>query len=192
MRLLSLPAMLVALALPAAAEATTTATGTFTAATDTAKPLNDTSPRGSVTFSQTGNGPITAKGSITGLLPNRAYLTVAYKDGFCAPTPGVSAFPSAPWTTDGNGAATFTTTVNPQAVNPAGQFTVGQTRSISIREVAAGSQQPPAPLPPTPNVPNPITEACDTNPVVNGAGGSSVPASASVQAGPLNASAGLR
>ena len=145
-----------ALALPSGAQAAT-ATGVFDASTDTAKPVNDTAPRGSVTFDDS-SGTITGTGQVSGLLANRAYLVVPYADGVCAPTPGVTAFPSAPWTTDANGSATINTTVNPQMINPAGQFTVAQTRSISIREVAAGSQGP------GPNVPNPITEACDTAP----------------------------
>lgn len=148
-----------------------TATATFTSSTDTPKLLNDTKPRGTVTFTQDGNGPITGKGKVTGLQPNRNYLAVPYKDGVCLPTPGVTAFPSAPWVTDSKGNATFTTTVNPQAINPLGQFNVAQTRSISMREVLIGGQSLPVTLPwplpsGTPNVPNPITEACDAHPVV--------------------------
>ncbi|MDA0178720.1 superoxide dismutase family protein [Solirubrobacter phytolaccae] len=144
--------------------ATVTAKATFTAATDTFKPVNNTSPRGTVTFRQTDNGPITATGTVTGLTANRAYLTVPYSDGVCAPLPGVTAFPSATWTTNANGAATFSVTVNPQAINPLAMFTLDQTHSISIREALVPGQTT-GPLT-TPSIPNPITEACDTDPVV--------------------------
>jgi len=166
------PALLVAGALllvPGQARAATTtvkATATFTAATDTFKPVNNTSPRGKVTFRQTDFGPITATGNVTGLTPNRAYLTVPYADPVCAPLPGVTAFPSATWTTNANGAASFTVTVNPQAINPLATFTLDQTRSISIREALVPGQTT-GPVT-TPSVPNPITEACDTAPVLTG------------------------
>lgn len=164
----ALAALAVGLTLAApgvASAATVTAKATFDATTDTNKPVNNTTPRGTVTFKQVDNGPITATGRVTGLTPSRAYLTVPYADPVCAPLPGVTAFPSATWTTDATGASSFTVTVNPQAINPAASFTLDQTRSISIREALVPGQTG-GPIT-TPTAPNPITEACDTSPAVS-------------------------
>jgi hypothetical protein len=163
---------LAALLLPAAgasqaATSVTRVTGTFTAATDTVKPVGDTNPRGTVVFSQpTGGGPITGVVSITGLAPNKAYLVVPYTDPVCAPAPGVTAFPSSRFTTDANGNASATVTVTPNVINPLATLDLRTVRSVSTREVLVqGGQSGPITVP---NAPWPITEACDTNPgVVN-------------------------
>lgn len=143
-----------------------TASATFTAANDSVKPVNDTAPRGTTVFSQTGpTGPITGQVSLTGLGASKAYLVVPYTDGGCAPTPGVTAFPSSRFTTDASGAANTSVTVNPAGVNPTGTLDLRNVRSISIREVAlAGPSAGPTTLP---NAPTPVTEACDTAPVIN-------------------------
>jgi hypothetical protein len=51
---------------------------------------------GTLTFSQSGTGPIAVNGGLSGLAPSTPYVAVPYKDGICLPTPGVTAFPSGP------------------------------------------------------------------------------------------------
>jgi hypothetical protein len=144
---------------------TTTATGTFTAANDTVKPYNDTNPRGYVTFSQpTGGGAITGRVHETGLGPNKAYVVVPYTDGACIPDPGGTAFPSSRFVTDNNGNADASVTVTPNAINPLGQLDLRNVHSISTREVLVNGIVT-GPIN-GPNVPTPITETCDTAPVI--------------------------
>ena len=152
-------------AAPAHAGAATTATGVFTAANDTVKPVNNTFPRGSVVFSQpTGGGPITGVVHETGLAPNKPYVVVPYTDGGCIPDPGGTAFPSSRFVTDGNGAANVTVTVTPNSLNPLGQLDLRNVHSISTREVLVTSVVT-GPIT-GPNLPYPITETCDTSPTV--------------------------
>jgi hypothetical protein len=151
---------------PADAASVTTVTGTFTAATDTVKPYNDTNPRGTVVFSQpSGGGPITGVVNITGLAPSKAYLVVPYTDPVCAPTPGVTAFPSSRFVTDTAGnARNVAVTVTPNAINPLATLDLTTVKSVSTREVLVqGGQSGPVTIP---NVPTPITEACDPAPVI--------------------------
>jgi len=122
---------------------------------------------GSVKFSQAGSGaPITVNGRISGLNPNTPYVTVAYIDNVCLPTPGVTAFPSGGFWANSSGVAAVNTTVNPQGVNPVGQFDVIQTESVSVRQVlVSGITVPGTPIV-TPNIPNAAPpEACDQAPV---------------------------
>lgn len=122
---------------------------------------------GTETFTQVGTGTITVTGSVAGLRPTTMYVTVPYFDGGCIPAAGVTAFPSSSFTTDALGSANFTGTVNPKAINPLGTFTVGQTHSVSIRQVLVqGVQVPGLPIG-TPTIPNVgAVETCDHAPVV--------------------------
>lgn len=72
-------------------------------------------------------------------------------------------FPSSRFVTDTNGNANVSVTVNPAAINPLATLDLADVRSISTREVLAqGGGTGPITVP---NVPWPITEACDTHPV---------------------------
>lgn len=123
---------------------------------------------GQVQLRQTKPGAtITARGDLTGLAPTTTYVAVPYRDGFCTPVPGVTAYPSGPFTTDRAGRARFATKVNPRAVNPAGRFDVRDTRSVSVRQVVISSVALPGIPVGTPTVPNVAQpEACDKTPAV--------------------------
>ena len=123
---------------------------------------------GSIKFTQSGPGaPINVSGQLTGLAPNNLYVAVPYKDAVCLPTPGVTAFPSGTFLTNAQGSASVSTTVNPAAFNPAGSFTVPETRSVSVRQALVTSIALPGIPVGTPTVPNgAAVEACDRAPVV--------------------------
>jgi hypothetical protein len=122
---------------------------------------------GHVKFSQAAaSAPITATGHLTGLRARTTYVTVPYKDAECLPLAGVTAFPSGPFTSDANGTADFSVTVNPTALVPVGAFDVSQTASVSVRQVVVSSLNLGG-LVGTPTVPNvAMPEACDRSPVV--------------------------
>ncbi len=124
---------------------------------------------GTLTFTQIGaNKAITVNGRLGGLAPRNLYVAVPYKDAVCAPTPGVTAFPSGTLYTDAQGKAVVANvTVNPAAINPAGSFTVSETRSVSVRQAIVTSVALPGIPVGTPTVPNGAQpEACDRSPVV--------------------------
>lgn len=164
-------AVLLAVVASPAIAATTTRTANFVAGSPlyvlggTSGPFN-TTVKGNSTFQQVGT-TITAHGHVEGLRPNTAYVTVAYKDDGCLPTPGLTAFPSAAFTTNAVGKATFTVTVNPMSINPVGTLSVPQIKSISIRQVLINSVAipyyiPNNPYPASPTIPNvAYVEACD-------------------------------
>ncbi len=156
------------LALPAVAEAAprSVAVGQFIPGqTDGLRPVS-----GSVTFTQVGNGTITVTGRLSGLEPSKGYVAVPYKDAMCLPTPGITAFPTGAFYTDSTGRVRIPAgvTVNPQAINPTGQFTVQQTKSVSVRQIVISAVNLPGIPAGTPTVPNVVRpEACDVSPDVH-------------------------
>jgi len=160
------------LAAPATAAAYSEANATFrggsgnfltTSGTDGLRQVS-----GTLKVSQASAGaPITVRGNISGLAPSTPYVAVPYKDAICLPTPGVTAFPSGSWFTNAAGSASVNVIVNPQAINPAGDFYAIQTKSVSIRQVVIPAIALPGIPAGTPNVPNAAPpETCDRNPVV--------------------------
>jgi hypothetical protein len=166
-------AVLIALATPAAARSAV-AVGTFDGGsgsflttpdgTDGLRQLD-----GTLTFRQSGTGPITVNGSLSGLAPSTPYVAVPYKDGVCLPTPGITAFPYGSFFTNANGQVQVrNVTVNPAAINPVGTFSVSETRSVSVRQAVITSIALPGIPIGTPTVPNAAPpEGCDKNPEVN-------------------------
>lgn len=169
-------ALFVSVSVPsAAASATgTVAIAEWDAATDTTPQVvnGETSPRGTFRFFQEEDAAnlndVTVKGSVTGLRPFSSYVTVLYVDGVCAPTPSVTAFPSAVFTTDETGSATLNKLpLNPQAINALRTFDIEDTLSVSIRDVVMPGQTldgSPVTVPTLPN--GGETEACDKDPYV--------------------------
>lgn len=115
------------------------------------------------------NGTIKVSGHLRGLAPRTRYVAVAYKDAICAPTPGVTAFPSGSFVTDRRGRVTIrNVTVNPAGFNPVGTFDVEETRSVSIRQALVQPISVPGIPAGTPTVPNgAAVEACDRSPFTN-------------------------
>lgn len=172
--------LLAVLALPLAAPAdaaTATRRGTFVAGsgfylapgggTDGLSRLG-----GTIAVSQASlGGVISVRGHLTGLAPRTAYVAVPYKDAYCLPVVGVTAFPSGAFTTNAAGSVTLPAgiTVNPRAINPAGAVNVVDAHSISVRQVVlAAVALPPLPGYPvglpkgTPTVPNAVAvQGCD-------------------------------
>lgn len=148
---------------PANAGAITSAKGTFVSGSSTDRLR---SVDGKVKFTQPKkNGTITVSGNLSGLEANKLYVAVPYKDGACLPTPGITAFPSGAFQTNGTGAVVIPNgvTVNPKAINPLGTFNVSQTRSISVRQVVIQAVSVPGIPAGTPTVPNIVQpEACTT------------------------------
>ncbi len=92
---------------------------------------------------------------------------MAYKDGVCLPTPGVTAFPSGgSWCQLGRRGGGQHDRQR-AGVKPAGEFDAIQTEAVSVRQVlVSGITVPGTPIG-TPNVPNAAPpEACDQAPVV--------------------------
>ena len=168
-----------AVASPAVAAPGGTVTANFTRVDDTSPQVvnGETRPRGTLTFRQpvnvAGNDNFRVNGRITGLRANSDYVAVLYKDAVCAPTPGLTAFPSRVVRTDRSGVAVFRDTVlDPQGVNPAARHRARETRSVSLRDAivlpaAVTGQNAPLPGLPITAVPNGAeTEACGRSPRV--------------------------
>ena len=172
MKRIALAAVLAGLLIPAAAQAAS-AVGSFQAGsghhmvvpngTDGLRQVD-----GQLTFRQNATGPITVNGRLSGLAPSTPYVAVPYKDGACIPTPGVTAFPSGSFLSNAQGVAQpRNVVISPTAVNPLGTFTVGETRSVSVRQAVISAIAVPGIPAGTPTVPNGAQpEACDRTPVV--------------------------